>query len=35
MEMSDRDRLKRAVKRKVDPMDPSSYADVPEGGLSL
>ncbi|CAD5221515.1 unnamed protein product [Bursaphelenchus okinawaensis] len=30
-EMSDRDRLKRAKRKGIDPMDPSAYSDVPEG----
>lgn len=29
--MSDRDRLKRVVKRRADPMDPASYSDCGEG----
>jgi polyglutamine-binding protein 1 len=31
MELSDRDRLKRARTRGLDPMDPAAYGDAPEG----
>ncbi|CAD5227090.1 unnamed protein product [Bursaphelenchus xylophilus] len=30
-EMPERDRLKRAKRKGIDPMDPSAYSDVPEG----
>uniref|UniRef100_A0A183CPC9 WW domain-containing protein n=1 Tax=Globodera pallida TaxID=36090 RepID=A0A183CPC9_GLOPA len=32
VELTDRDRLKRAKRRGVDPMDPSAYGDAPTGG---
>lgn len=32
VEMTERDRLKRAKRRGIDPMDPAAYGDVPEGG---
>ncbi|KAI6242142.1 WW domain-containing protein [Aphelenchoides fujianensis] len=32
LEVSDWDRLRRAKKRGIDPMDPSAYSDVAEGG---
>ncbi|KAL3120708.1 hypothetical protein niasHT_008000 [Heterodera trifolii] len=32
VELSDRDRLKRAKRRGIDPMDPSAYGDAPSGG---
>lgn len=31
MELSDRDRLRKAKKRGIDPMDPAAYSDIPEG----
>lgn len=29
--MPERDRLKRAKRKGIDPMDPSAYSDCPEG----
>ncbi|KAI6172463.1 Golgi-specific brefeldin A-resistance guanine nucleotide exchange factor 1 [Aphelenchoides besseyi] len=34
VEISDRDRMKKALKKKMDPMDPASYSDAPAGNWS-
>nr|AEE61955.1 unknown [Dendroctonus ponderosae] len=34
VELNDRDRLKRAKRRGIDPMDPAAYGDVPTGNWS-